>query len=162
MISSLSAEKNYSYDHQSRRQNWRVTAWCQKKGLPADIIDDHPYYEDILFLTQFQDEFESEYRTNAEYYNRVKKYWSLVVGDRVQLSCKAFAKFEHIAHECLIIRQQKQNQLNQIQRLRQQQAPAKSKNMDHDMMAKGSCSPQKLTHKGTNESAVEKSAVPWE
>ena len=158
---NLSAEQNYSHAQQETRQNWRVASWCLKKGIPVDSIDGHPYYEDILFLTQFQDEFEIDYKTNAVYYNRVKAYWKMTIKDRLPLNAKAFAKFERIAQDCLDRRQQTQSQLNKIKSLRSQ-APAKLTNMDHDIMAKGSCSPQKLTHKGNNESAVEKSAVPWE
>ena len=162
-LNTLTAEKNYSYEHQATRQNWRVASWCLKKGIAVDTIEGHPHYEDIVFLTQFQDEFEAEYKSDAVYYNRVKKYWSLVIKDRRPLNTKAFAKFEQIAKDCLEIRQRNQLQLNKIKSIRQQQlAPAKLKNMDHDMMAKGSCSPQKLTHKGMNESAVEKSLVLWE
>jgi hypothetical protein len=158
----ISAEKYYSFDHQHTRQNWRVAAWCQKKGIPVDTIEGHPHYNDIVFLTQFQDEFEAEYRSNAVDYNCFQAYWSIVIRDRKPLSKKAYKKFEQIAQNCLDRRQQTQTQLDKIQSLRHILAPAKLENMDHDMMAKGSCSPQKLTHKGNNESAVEKSLIPWE
>jgi hypothetical protein len=158
----ISAEKYYSFDHQATRQNWRVAKWCIKKGIPVDTIDGHPYYNDILFLSQFQDEFEAEYKSNAVYYNRVKAYWGILLTDHKPLSKKAYKKFEQIAIDCLDRRQQKQTQLNKIKSLRHTLAPAKLKNMDHDMMAKGSCSPQKLTHKGNYESAVERLPLPWE
>jgi hypothetical protein len=153
---------HFYHEHQNTRQNWRIASWCLKKGIAVDTIEGHPYYEDILFLVQFQDEFETEYKSNAVDYNCFRAYWSIVIKDRKPLNTKAFAKFERIAHNCMQIRQQQQAKLNQIHALRKQQAPAKIENMDHDMMAKGSCSPQKLTHKGANESAVEKSLVPWE
>jgi hypothetical protein len=158
----ISAEKYYSFDHQATRQNWRVAAWCTKKGIPVDTIEGHPHYDDILFLMQFQDEFEAEYKTSVTYYNSFSAYWSIVIKDRKALSKKAYKKFEQIAQACLDIRQQTQTQLNKIKSLRHTLAPAKLKNMDHDMMAKGSCSPQKLTHKGNYESAVEKLPLPWE
>jgi len=119
-LNTLTAEKNYSHEHQDTRQNWRVASWCLKKGIPVDSIDGHPYYEDILFLTQFQDEFEAEYKSDAVDYNRVKAYWGIVLKHRLPLSKKAFAKFERIAQDCLDRRQQKQTQLNQIHSLRQQ------------------------------------------
>jgi hypothetical protein len=122
---NLSAEQNYSHSHQETRQNWRVASWCFKKGISIDAIEGHPYYEDILFLTQFQDEFEKEYKSNAVYYNCVKAYWSIVVKDRLPLTAKAFAKFERIARYCLDIRQQNKIQRNKINSIRHKLAPAK-------------------------------------
>ena len=127
MATTLSAEKNYSYEHQETRQNWRVASWCFKKGISVDAIEGHPYYEDILFLTQFQDEFEKEYKTNIVYNNCFKAYWSIVVKDRLPLNPKAFAKFERIAIHCLHIRQQNQIQLKKIKSIRHKLAPAKLK-----------------------------------
>jgi hypothetical protein len=119
-LNTLTAEKNYSHEHQDTRQNWRVASWCFKKGISIDAIDGHPYYEDILFLTQFQDEFEAEYKSNIVYHNCVKAYWSIVVKDRLPLKPKAFAKFEHIARYCLDRRQQTQLKLKKINAIRQQ------------------------------------------
>jgi hypothetical protein len=161
-MKTLAAEKNYSHEHQETRQNWRVAKWCLRKGIPVDSIQGHPYYEDIQFLVQFQEEFEAEYRSNAQDHGCFRAYWSIVIKDRKPLNSRAFAKFERIAKNCLITRQQQQATLNHIHQLRQQQQARATQNMDHDMMAKGSCSPQKLTHKGTNESAVEGSSLPWE
>ncbi len=153
-------QSHFYHEHQNTRQNWRIASWCVKKGIPVDTIENHPHYQDILFLVQFQDEFEAEYQSNAVDYNCVRAYWSIVVKDQRPLNRKAFVKFERIAKHCLERRQQQLIKKNQILKIRQQQqARAKLENMDHDMMAKGSCSPQKLTHKGMNESAVEKSVA---
>ena len=160
-MKTLTAEKNYSHEQQETRQNWRVAKWCLRKGIPVDTIENHPFWEHVSFLIQFQDEFEADYKSHAVHYNCVKAYWSIVLKDRKPLSRKAYNKFEKIALACLDIRQQQQATLNHIHQLRQQQQARATQNMDHDMMAKGSCSPQKLTHKGTNESAVEGLSLPW-
>tara|TARA_R110000868_G_scaffold34967_1_gene125639 strand:+ start:5463 stop:5840 length:378 start_codon:yes stop_codon:yes gene_type:complete len=118
---------NYYHDINATKQNWRVAAWCLKKGIPVDTIDGHPHYKDILFLAKFRDEFELDYKDNVVDYNCVQAYWGIVIKDRKALKPKAFTKFERIAMTCLDHRQQHQTRLNKIYAIR---GPRQKQNMD--------------------------------
>jgi hypothetical protein len=55
MISKLSAEKNYSRNHQEVRQNWRISDWARKHGLSLSKIQYHSNIANVALLLEFDE-----------------------------------------------------------------------------------------------------------
>jgi hypothetical protein len=100
------------------RQDSAIKRWAYKKGISLDYLKDHPYYEDVVFLLDFRDEFQNEYKTSRLYTASYNAYWRNTYCLKKPLKAKAFRKFEIMALDCLEIRQLQQLQRQKIQSLR--------------------------------------------
>lgn len=124
------------------KQNWAIAKWCLKHGVPIDVIEGHPQFKDVVFLLEFRNEFEKEYKTNRTLMLTVNQYWNIVYNKKKPLKQKAFIKFEIIANQCLEIRRQQELKRQVIKQIRQRKTGTSQKqNIDHDNKANGSCLP---------------------
>lgn len=55
MANNLATEKNYSYQHQQTRQNWRISSWARKNGMSLSKIENHPSISDVALLLEFDE-----------------------------------------------------------------------------------------------------------
>ena len=55
MANTLAAEKNYSYEHQQTRQDWRISSWARKNGLTLSKIENHPNISQVALLLDFDE-----------------------------------------------------------------------------------------------------------
>jgi hypothetical protein len=123
------------------KQDSAIRKWSYKHGISVDYLMDHPCIQDVVFLLEFRDEFQKEYKTSRLYTTSYNAYWRNTYCLKKPLKPKAFKKFEIMAQHCLEIRQQQQAQLKQIQQLRQLNRDLPQQNKDHDNEAKGSDQP---------------------
>jgi hypothetical protein len=101
-------------------QNQAVKKWAYKQGISIDYLMDHPCIEDVVFLLDFRNEFQNEYKTNKTYLASYNAYWGNTYCLKKPLKSKAFRKFEIMALDCLEIRKQHNAQRERIKSLRQQ------------------------------------------
>lgn len=102
------------------KQNSAIRRWAYLHGISVDYLMEHPCVKDVVFLLDFRDEFQKEYKTNKTYLASFNAYWGNTYCLKKPLKPKAFRKLGIIAEECLEIRKQKQTQLDKIKSLRQQ------------------------------------------
>ena len=100
------------------RQNQAIKRWAYRHGISVDYLMDHPHIKDVVFLLEFRDEFQKEYKTNKIYRASYTQYWRNTYCLKKPLKLKAFRKFEIMALDCLEIRQQHELQLQKIKSLR--------------------------------------------
>jgi hypothetical protein len=102
------------------KQNLAIKRWAYKHGISVDYLMDHPCVKDVVFLLEFRDEFQKEYKTNKTYVASYNAYWGNTYCLRKPLKPKAFRKFEIMALDCLEIRKHQESQRQKIKSLRQQ------------------------------------------
>jgi hypothetical protein len=105
MANNLAAEKNYSYEHQQTRQDWRVSAWAKRKGLTLNEVWNHPCISDITLLLAVQSEYEPEYKSNKTLYATYNALWSGVYSRKRGLNSKGLRRLELIVNTSEQIRQ---------------------------------------------------------
>jgi hypothetical protein len=115
----IDLHNNYEAFRKQQQQDQVIRRWCIRRGLPLDIIDGHPRFDDVLFLVNFYDEFELELKRNKRYKGVFDAYWGVVYTNRLALKPKAFRKFEQLALDCIALRAERQAQIQRIQALRQ-------------------------------------------
>lgn len=159
---------NQSHYYQLQRetqQNYNIVRWCLKRGIPVDIVEGHPCFQDILFLLDFRYEFQAEYKTHKSMLATYNRYWQNVYSLKRPLKPKAWRQFEIMATECLRIRQQQEIKKQVIRQLRKLQSTGTrhNENKDHDMTAKGSNLPAKVSIREQQGGREElRSSPPWE
>ena len=104
-MNTLAAEKNYSYEHQQTRQDWRVSAWAKRKGLTLNEVWNHPCISDITLLLAVQSEYEPEYKSNKTLYATYNALWSGVYSRKRGLNAKGLRRLELIVNTSEQIRQ---------------------------------------------------------
>jgi len=153
---------NHEQYIQEQRQDHAISKWCRKRGIPIDVVKNHPQFKDVAFLLEFRNEFEKEYKTMKSLMLTVTKYWNIVYIKKKSLDLKAFNKFESIANKCIKIRHQQQLKIQIIKKIRhQQRGSANPNNIGHDNKAKGPCLPGVANLKGIQQEchAVPKGCV---
>jgi hypothetical protein len=130
------------------KQDAQIKIWLQRCGLTMNDLNNHPYIEDINFLLEIRKEFQQEIDSHRGYKGTFAAYWDIVVNRQQPLKDKAFKKFQQLVQGCILLREQHNYKINKIKSLRQTRDLPKQ-NMDHDMAAKGSCSPELLLCSGT-------------
>ena len=121
-----------------QRQDWMIDRFCLKKGIKRKDLIRHPQWNDVLLLIHFLDEFGPELKTNRTLKGIYDAYWGITYKQQYKLRRKALIKLEHVAEQCIKIRQQHQLKINKIKSLR---GSATNNNIGHDDKAKGPCLP---------------------
>jgi hypothetical protein len=101
------------------KQNLAIKNWSYKHGISIDYLMDHPCIKDVVFLLEFRDEFQKEYKSSKLYTASYTQYWRNTYCLKKPLKAKAFRKFEVMALDCLEIRKQQELQKQKIKSLRQ-------------------------------------------
>ena len=100
------------------RQNTAVARWARTRGISIDYLMDHAHIQDVVFLLDFRDEFQKEYKTHQQHRTAYDQYWRNTYCLKKPLKTRAFHKFEQIALDCLEIRQRQELVKQQIKALR--------------------------------------------
>lgn len=109
---------NHDTFKQESKQNSAINAWAYKHGISVDYLMDHPHIKDVVFLLEFREEFQKEYKTSRLYTTSYNAYWRNTYCLKKPLKKKAFRKFEIMLLDCLEIRKQHQLQKQKIKLLR--------------------------------------------
>jgi hypothetical protein len=111
------------------RQDSAIARWARARGISVDYLQDHPHITDVIFLLEFRDEFQKEYRTHQQHRTQYDQYWRNTYCLKRPLKPKAFRRFEQIALDCLEIR----HNTNQVkQRIMALRGTSQQQNTDQD------------------------------
>lgn len=143
-------QSHFYHENQNRRQNWRIDQWLLEHGVRSRDFDTHPCIDDIVSLLNIRESLWGQMSRSDQATWGV--YWGLVFKNKKHLKPKAWKKFQKIT-ETIIDRQQKINTIRATQQ---------SKNIGHDMTAKGPCLPQSMLVKGElQECREDQDFLPW-
>lgn len=134
--------------YQEQRQNWRIDAWLESRGISRAVIERHPYCQDIRALLDFREEFEQELQQDRFAMASWGALWNVSYRMQKPIKTKYWKKLEQVALRCITTRQEQAQRRARIKALR---GTSQTQNKDHDMTAKGSNLPEVMHTKWDNE-----------
>jgi hypothetical protein len=140
---------NHDLFLKQRQQDWNIGRWLRSRGIDVQDLDSHPRIDDIILLINIRQSLWTVMNNSEQ--ASWGGYWDSVYKKKNALKNKALIKFEKIAEQI-----QDRQQL-----IRQLRTGTSQRNKDHDMTAKGSCSPQ-VEHTAVEQRECRGDLAPWE